>query len=276
MSGEQKDMQLVAHQIELERIFSKNQTLTRIRAEFQNCDEVNFTEYLIEKEIPVPFGIDLLVQMALHKRASLQTMIGLLHYHFNSGQIVTDMLVKSAMADLIDYDGLTRMFVVKFDISQNVQDDLDRFQYPLPMVVEPQWITKNKETGYYLNHGSVILRNNHHESDVCLDHLNRMNKIKFTINEDTAMMVHNKWRNLDKPKEGETREDFQKRKKAFDKYDRTAKDVMQLLMKHTREFYLTHKYDKRGRVYCQGYHVNYQGTPWNKAVVELANKELVQ
>jgi DNA-directed RNA polymerase len=41
------------------------------------------------------------------------------------------------------------------------------------------------------------------------------------------------------------------------------------------EFYLTHRYDKRGRCYAQGYHVNPQGNDWNKAVIELAEKEVV-
>jgi len=38
---------------------------------------------------------------------------------------------------------------------------------------------------------------------------------------------------------------------------------------------LTHKYDKRGRCYSQGYHVNPQGNDWNKAVIEFAEKEPV-
>jgi DNA-directed RNA polymerase len=62
----------------------------------------------------------------------------------------------------------------------------------------------------------------------------------------------------------------------FEKYDRTAKDVITALSIHTDGFYLTHKYDKRGRVYCQGYHINYQGAPWNKATIQLADKELVE
>ena len=267
---------LVAHQIELERLYSKNQTMPRIRTEFQNCTDFNFMEYLIEKEIPVNFGLDLLVQMALHKRADIKTMIGLLYHHFNDAQLCADMLLKAAHADIIDWDSTTKQFVVMFEMTPEVQEDLDRFQYPLPMVVKPKMITKNRETGYYLNQGSVILRNNHHEDDVCLDHLNRMNSIKFTINADTAKMIKNKWKNLDKCKDGETREDFEKRKKAFAKYDKTAKSVMSLLMQQSDHFYLTHKYDKRGRVYCQGYHVNYQGTPWNKAVCEFADKELVE
>jgi DNA-directed RNA polymerase len=38
-------------------------------------------------------------------------------------------------------------------------------------------------------------------------------------------------------------------------------------------FWLTHKYDKRGRTYCQGYHVSYQGNDYNKACIEFADGE---
>ena len=75
---------------------------------------------------------------------------------------------------------------------------------------------------------------------------------------------------------GLSKEDFAKRKRAFEKYDRTAKDVIDLLVKEGNEFYLTHKYDKRGRIYCQGYHVTYQGAPWNKACIEFADQEIIE
>lgn len=166
-----------------------------------------------------------------------------------------------------------KVFVVKFDITPDVQEELDRYQFPLPMVVEPKEVQDNKDTGYMLTRGSIILRDNHHNADVCLDHINRVNKVRFSINTVTATMVKNRWRNLDKPKEGESRDEFAKRKRAFEKYDRTAHDVIGLLTQEGNEFYLTHKYDKRGRIYCQGYHVNYQGTAWNKAVIEFADKE---
>ena len=262
----------VAHQVELERLFNKNQLVPRIRKEFQ--DE-NFGEIIEDAEIPIPFGLDLLVQMALHKRASLTTLIGCLRHHFQDSQLTADMIYKAAEADLVDYDTELRIFVVKYMISDDVQEELDKFQFPLPMVVEPMTIKNNRTTGMLTSGGSVILRNNHHNDDVCLDHLNRANRIPFVINTATARMVKNKWRNLDKPKEGETKEDFAKRKRAFEKYDRTAKDVIDLLVKEGNEFYLTHKYDKRGRIYCQGYHVTYQGAPWNKAVIEFAEQEII-
>lgn len=266
----------VAHQIELERLFNKNQLIPRIRKEFQECTDFNFSEYIEKCGIPVPFGLDLLVQMVLHKRASLTTLIGCLRHYFQNSQLTADMIYQAAQNDLVDYDTQLRIFIIKFDISADVQEELDRFQFPLPMVVEPMEVKNNKSTGMLTSGGSIILRNNHHNDDVCLDHINRMNKIRFVINTDTATMVKNKWRNLDKPKEGETKEDFEKRKKAFEKYDRTAKDVIGLLVKEGNEFHLIHKYDKRGRIYCQGYHVTYQGAPWNKAVIEFADKELIE
>jgi hypothetical protein len=265
-----------AHQIKLERLYNKNQLIPRVRREFTECEEFSFTSYIVSKQIPVNFGLDLLVQMALHKRANLDTLVGCLRHHFHDSQLTADMILKCAEADLIDFSQNLRMFIVKFTISQDVQEELDRYQFPLPMVVPPKKLKSNRDIGYLMSSGSVILRNNHHNDDVCLDHLNRVNKIKLTVNLDTVTMVKNKWRNLDKPKQGETQDDFIRRKKAFEKYDRSARDVINLLIQEGNEFYLTHKYDKRGRTYCMGYHCSYQAAPWNKAVLEFSEKEIIQ
>ncbi len=261
-------------QLELERLYSKNQLIPRIRQEF--LDDPNVTKELESKSIPLGFGIDLLVQMVLHKRANLPTMVGLLQKHFQSAQECADMLLNAAKADLVDWSSTTSQFIIVLDISEDVKEDLERYQFPLPMVIEPKELTSNLQSGYLLNESSVILKDNHHNDDVCLDHLNQSNKTKFCIDHDTATMIKNQWRNLDLLKQGETKQDYDRRVKAFEKYDRNAKDVMALLLREGNEFYLTHRYDKRGRTYCQGYHVNYQGNPWNKAVIQLADKELVQ
>lgn len=268
-----------AHQVELETLYNKNQTVPRIRKEFETCQDIDFAGVFTHVGIPVSFGFDLLTQMALHKRATLPVLVAILRSHFkgasNASQMAADCLLKAAHADLVDWCPVLRQFIVKFTMSQDVQDDLDRYQYPLPMVVEPLEVKTNRDTGYVLDQGSIILKKNHHNNDVCLDHINRVNKIRFTFDLETATMIKNRWRNLDRPKAGETRDEFQKRKRAFEKYDRTTKDVMSILLQHGNEFYLTHKYDKRGRIYSQGYHVNYQGAPWNKAVIQLADKEYV-
>lgn len=272
-------MDMKSYQIEMEKLFNNNQLIPRIKREFTNSD-INFRKMMMEHQIDPDFGFDLLVQMVLRKRADVPVLVGVLRKHFTSypdaSQRAADMLLRAAQADLVDWHNGLRLFIVRYDISQDVQDDLDKYQYPLPMIVPPKPINTNEDTGYFTSKNSVILKhNNHHNDDVCLDHLNRINHIQLSINADTAALIKNQWRNLDKPKPGEDRKEYQARVKAFEKYDRTSKDVIAHLEIAGNVFYLTHKFDKRGRVYAQGYHVNYQGNTWNKAVIEFANGEIV-
>lgn len=264
--------QLKAKQLELETLHNKNQTLSRIRAEFT---EAGFEKGIEQTGLPVPFGLDLLVQMALHKRTELDTLVGLLRRHFKTAQECADMIYQAAAKNLVDYNSELAQFIVRFTISADVQEELDKFQYPLPMVVEPNKLKSNGSSAYLLSMGSVILKDNHHNEDVCLGHLNKMNKIPLQVNMDVITKMKNSWKNLDKRKDGETDTDFKKRQKAFQKYDRTAKEVIEKVTEVSDVIYITNKYDKRGRTYSQGYHVNPQGNAWCKASVLFANKELV-
>ncbi|MER9436661.1 hypothetical protein NKJ04_17360 [Mesorhizobium sp. M0618] len=268
---------MMEFQIEIEKLFHKNQLFPRIRGEFVQCKEFDFEHYMIDHEINVEFGFDLLVQMVLHKRAELPILVGTLRKHFGDDcQRTADELVKASEADLVDWNPFTRQFVIKFGISADVQEDLDRYQYPLPMVVPPKELTSNKSSGYYTSKDSVILRNNHHEFDVCLDHLNAVNQTKFKLNRQAVETIKNKWKSLDKPKPDEEAGDYQKRVKAFEKFNRSAFDVMDHLgLASEGEFYFTHKFDKRGRTYCQGYVCNYQGNAWQKAMIEFSNQEII-
>jgi len=189
--------------------------------------------------------------------------------------MVASALEKAIEGKLVIYSSETKQFIVIYEISGSLQAELDRFQYPLPMVVEPRKLKHNLHSGYLTEKGSVILRDNYTEDDVCLDHLNKMNQTEFTLNLDVAKTIQNKWKGLDKKAEDETHDDFKKRKKAFEKYDRVAKDVMEILLREGNQIYLTHKYDKRGRTYCMGFHVNYQGTDWSKAIIEFTQQEVV-
>lgn len=264
-------------QLEIESLFNKNQTVPRIIQEFEANGFRDNIEYY---EIPVDFGLTLLAQMCLHKRASLPTLVGLLRYHFtdaaNPSQECVDMLLKALQAGLLNWEPAREEFVLAYDISSDVQDDINNYQYPLPMVIPPLEVTDNTQTGYLTIKNSLILKDNHHDDDICLDHINRVNQVKLRLNMVVAEHVHNTWKGLDKKQAGEDTETFERRKRSFEKYMKTSKATMQLLEISGNEFYLTHKYDKRGRCYCQGYHVNYQGNPWNKAVIEFAQGEVTK
>lgn len=270
------DVSLFSSQKEMEELFSKHQVMHFLKS---ICLDRGYDKDLIEADIPVPFGLDLLSQMMLHKRANVVTLVGLLRSHFSfsetADQDCADMLIRAVEADAVDYDEDTGVFIVAHDISGEEQYELDKFQYPLPMIEHPEPVTNNKETGYQTITGSIILKQNHHNNDVCLDHINRVNDIPLSINPDVVAFMQVQWKGIDKAKEDESYQDFKKRQKAFQKYNRTSREVLAALMAAGNRFWLTHKYDKRGRTYCQGYHVSYQGADWNKACIELANGELL-
>lgn len=262
-------------QMQFETLYNKNQIVPRIKHEFSNCPDYDFLGHISYIGLDHKFGLDLLAQMALHKRCNLPTLVGILRHHFSSSQECVDAIELAARGDLIDWNPDLQIFIVIFTISKEVQEEIDIYQFPLPMVTEPREIKDNKTSGYLLSDSSVILKDNHHDDDVCLDHLNRMNRIRFSLNQEVVTKMQNEWSNLDKPKIGESKEDYTKRIRAFEKYDRTSRTVIQQLVDIGNEFHLTHKYDKRGRIYCQGYHVNYQGNTWSKAIIELSDKEIV-
>lgn len=269
----EKTVDLTEAQIEMEKLFDKNQTHKRIQQEFVSS-ELNFRQVFIDNGLEPKFGYDLLVAMQLHKRADLPTLVGQLRKHYGGDcQATANALLTAAECDLINYDMQQDVFIAVYLLSGDVLDELELYQYPLPMLVEPRTLKNNRDTGYLTRKDSVILKNNHHDDDVCLDVLNKFNRTKLRVNTNTVAFMKNSWKNIDKQKDGETREDFRKRRAAFEKYDQNSRDVLMHLEVTGGEFYLTHKYDKRGRIYCQGYHVTYQGNTWNKACIEFANGE---
>lgn len=263
------------HQIKIEELFNNNQLMSRIRQEFEEAEEFDFRADFEEHDIPVDFGFALLVQMVLRKRCDITTLVGCLRKLCTSAQETSDLIVKCFEAGYMNWDQRFNKFVVLIDITREVQEELDRFQFPLPMVVKPRRLHKNSDSAYLTKQkDSVILKNNYHEDDVNLDHINLLNRIPFKINTNVAKFVKNQWRNLASRKKGESKQDFDKRRKAFEKYDRVSKDILDLLDQQG-EIYFAHKYDKRGRTYCQGYHVTYQGTDWNKACLLFAEEEII-
>lgn len=263
-------MNMLEKQQELERIYDKNQTNSRIREYFKEQATEEFYQVLVTHNLSEVFVLSMLTQMVLHKRATVPTLVGCLRHHCSNDQEVADTLERCVAAGFLHYADKDHQFIIIWDIPSELQHELDKFQYPLPMVVPPRIVTTNTDTGYITQKGSVILRDNHTLDDVVLDHLNRLNQIPLTINLETARTIQNKWKGLDRMHPGESWEDFQKRRRAFEKYDSVSKDIMELV---GNKFFFTHKYDKRGRTYCSGFHINYQGTEWNKAVIELAESE---
>lgn len=120
-----------------------------------------------------------------------------------------------------------------------------------------------------LDHNSILgNRFKRHTEDACIDHLDRMNRIPFTL--ETRIIDH-----LQETTSADL--ETQEQKDAWETFRQQSGEMYDLVRQdYHNEFYLQHSFDTRGRCYCSGYFINYQGASYKKAIVQLANKEVVQ
>ncbi len=136
-----------------------------------------------------------------------------------------------------------------------------------PMVCEPLELKTNYQSGYLTHNDSLILGSgNHHDGDLCLDVLNIMNRVQLSL--DTQF--------LSKVEEEPTYDlDTQDKLDNWKMFKRHSYQMYSLIASQGNVMYMTHKVDKRGRIYDTGYHINPQGSSFKKAMVELANEEYI-
>ncbi len=256
---------LVETQKNLEELTGRHELMPTLRAEFGHLTED-------------PMKLDVVCQMYLHKQANVETLVGLFSPKWGTPQEVASLLLECVEEDLIDYDMDLQKFIVTWGADPEVEKLLEMYQFPLPMVTEPKKLTNNNQgSGYLTERSNVVLNGSNifKDEDVCLDHINRANKVPLKINLDVITTIQAKFI---KPvrKNDEDWDEYRKRVKQAEKFHKVSMEVMQGLLVLGNKFYLTHKYDRRGRTYAVGYHVNTQGTDYNKAVLEFAKEEVIK
>lgn len=218
---------------------------------------------LVESFIDPKYALNLLVQIALHKRFTPGVGVGITKGE-KTAQEASNLLQMAILHGLVKYNG--EEIIVKYQPTPEEQAQLDTFMFPLPLVEEPLKVKSNKECGFHSRRETCLLKVKHDE-DICLDFLNLQNKIQYSINPVIAETVKNVWPNM-------VKQSTKEKQKAFDKYNKYAKIVLSYIQSFT-SFYLVNKYDHRGRVYSTGYYINPQGNDWNRACIELYHKEKI-
>lgn len=129
------------------------------------------------------------------------------------------------------------------------QEEIDQTMYLPPMVSRPNMLHQNTDSARYNHKEDLILGHylNFHEGNICLDVLNTQNNIPLYLD----------WDFIDSYEFDDSDELFSKQRDM----------VHQILGK--RRFFLTNSVDKRGRAYTNGYHVNIQGNPEQRACISL-------
>lgn len=143
---------------------------------------------------------------------------------------------------------------------------INNTKYLPPMLCEPMRVNKNNQSGYLSKNDFVILgKGNNHFEPLALDVLNIMNKVELCLDE----------RILTETELPTSELDTNEKVINHDRMVASSKVVYEELLEQGNSFYFTHKFDSRGRLYSQGYHVNYQGSPYKRASISLKQKELI-
>ena len=196
---------------------------------------------------------------------------------------------------------LTVIVQKKFTSCNEYQEAKLIAMYRLPMLIEPKMNFELNKDSYFagysgkMNRGSgylkhtfdvVILGEIFHNEEICLETLSRQNKIKFKLNKSLFDLFEYSldFKDIQDKLENKSKQsNFHKInlnnilnqvEHNLAQYKEQIKMSINELINHDY-FYLTHKVDLRGRTYCQGYQINYQGNGFNKACIELANTEII-
>lgn len=184
---------------------------------------------------------------------------------------VAELLAVLCITDAFDIckeDKLSSLMVVSLiPLPEKVVEFIENSQYLPPMVCSPLELTHNYSSGYLTHNDSLILgTGNHHDGDICLDVLNLMNNVALKLDTDFLSTVE---------EEPTFELDSQEKTDLWNEFKRQSYQFYKLMVDCGNRLYLTHKVDKRGRIYASGYHITTQGTAFKKAQLELADEEIV-
>lgn len=155
-------------------------------------------------------------------------------------------------------------YVISDRTAQLIADHM----YLPPMVCEPNEIFTNACSGHINpEFESVILKHyNHHNGHQALDVLNIINKIAWELDEEILQYEEISKKPLDTPQ----------KLKNFLMMKNASKKVYKMLLEKGNRFFFSWRFGKRGRLYSKGYHVNIQSTDYKKAILSLADKEIIK
>lgn len=167
--------------------------------------------------------------------------------------------------------------VSRLEISEKVLHWIENTQYLPPMIVKPLEVKNNRDTGYLTVKDSLVLgKGNHHDGDICLDVINTANSVQLKLDTQFVSSYELEFNPSTKPKrEAVTPMGLRTAVENFGLYKKMTYRTMSMIAQTQNEFYLTHRVDKRGRLYSCGYHLATQGTAYNKACIEFCEEEFI-
>ena len=205
---------------------------------------------------------------------------------------IVSVLCATDAYDILKADKMASLMVIsRIPLSEELIEFVKGAAYLPPMICKPRNLLSNYDSGYLTHKESLVLgAGNHHEGDLCLDVLDLINSVPLKLDiqflsteeENPTKEFTVEWakgKALDKGKvitDAQAQADAYKAIANWMRFKRQSHEFYKLINLHKNKFYLTHRVDKRGRIYCSGYHISTQGTAYKKAMIELAQEEMIE
>ena len=156
-------------------------------------------KFLTKIKYPHKFAYTLLGLMAMLKAPEAETIVAIMSNHVETVEELTELLEGAVGIGLVQYE--MGVFKIALQLPREIQAQVNLFMSPLPMLVEPKELIRNTDSGYLTIQNDSVILNEHNptKDDVNLDHLNKMNKVKLSLNMNVAYELQTSGRMLRLP-----------------------------------------------------------------------------
>jgi len=226
----------------------------------------------------------LLVTLPLKVPKSIQSVVGKLAEEMGYNDIFSG--IKTA-AEVVVVVGKSKLYNIisarnsetgSIQIQSNyVLEDisikrLNNMKYLPPMICKPDAVWANNHNGYLTKDESILLgKGNHHNYKLNLATVNQASAVKLSL--DLRMLQLEE--KAKKPNENDSPSQLKDKAMSHALMVKTSKNVYEELINRGNKFYFTWKFDKHGRIYSQGYHVNIQASSYKKSLINLATPQII-
>jgi len=200
-----------------------------------------------------------------------QTLIGILNHKIKLDSALDRIFIIAEVTAIISTTGLIN--ITRYGKGKSILITTDfMLESVLPTESKHQLVLHRPQpvnSNWDIENGSMLLGHsaNHHNDDICLDHLNRMNQIPLALNAKFITQY---------VEQAKTQPVTDEQKLQWATFVKNSLAKYSEVLGNGNKMYLKHKYDTRGRTYSCGYHITTQGSSFKKAIVELYNTELVE
>lgn len=138
-----------------------------------------------------------------------------------------------------------------------------QYMYVPPNVEVSKWVKNDKGGLKTVSDNCILGKNNSHHEYQALDVLNTLQKIAWEIDPRIEKLRERPNKPLNTAEKA----------KQFSVLRTASKNIYQAYL--NKKFYFIWKFDKRGRMYSNGYHINLQSTDYKKALLNFSKKEVI-